>query len=128
MQEYKYIKINLSSSEIKTETIPEQVVMDFIGGRGLGAYYLYRDLAPGVDPLGPDNKLLLLTGPLAGAGSLSTSRWMAITKSPLTGGFARSVGGADFGAWLRWAGYAFIEIEGRAKKPVYIHFHGATPS
>ncbi len=99
MQPYKFIKINLSTHEIKTEAIPEQVVTDFIGGRGFGAYYLYRDLAPGVDPLGPANKLLLLTGPLSGTGALSTSRWMAITKSPLTGGYARAVGGADFGAW-----------------------------
>jgi len=128
MQQYKCIRINLSTREINTETIPEQVVTDFIGGRGFGAYYLYRDLAPGVDPLGPDNRLLLLAGPLAGTGSLSTSRWMAITKSPLTGGYARSVGGADFGAWLSWTGYAFLEITGRAKEPVYIHFNGDTPS
>ncbi|MDP2268389.1 MAG: aldehyde ferredoxin oxidoreductase C-terminal domain-containing protein, partial [Deltaproteobacteria bacterium] len=127
MQQYKFIKINLSTGEIKTEAILEQVVTDFIGGRGFGAYYLYRDLVPGVDPLGPDNKLLLLTGPLSGTGALSSSRWMAITKSPLTGGYARAVGGADFGAWLMWVGYAFISIEGRAKKPVYIHFNGDTP-
>jgi aldehyde:ferredoxin oxidoreductase len=127
MQQYKFIKINLSTGAIKTETISDQVLTDFIGGRGIGAYYLYRDSIPGVDPLGPDNKLLLITGPLSGAGSLSTSRWMAVTKSPLTGGYARAVGGADFGAWLMWSGYAFIEIEGKANKPVYIHFNDDTP-
>src|SRR5512141_2106615 len=127
MQQYKFIKINLSNGEVQTETISDKVQTDFIGGRGIGVYYLYRDVAPGTDPLGPDNELLLLNGPLAGVGSLSTSRWMAMTKSPLTGGYARAVGGADFGAWLSWAGYEFIEIEGKAKKPVYIHFNGSTP-
>jgi aldehyde:ferredoxin oxidoreductase len=46
---------------------------------------------------------------------------MVSTKSPLTGAYARSVGGADFGAWLRFAGYEFIEVEGKAESPVYIH-------
>jgi aldehyde:ferredoxin oxidoreductase len=52
------------------------------------------------------------------------SRWMAITKSPLTGGYARSVAGADFGAWLKFAGFDFLLIEGRADRPVYIYLEG----
>jgi aldehyde:ferredoxin oxidoreductase len=121
MADFKYIKINLSSGEINTATIDNQVLLDFVGGRGFGAYYTYSELAPGIDPLGEQNKVFILAGPLAGTGALSTSRWMVCTKSPLTGAYARAVGGADFGAWLRFAGYEFIEIEGRAEKPVYIH-------
>ena len=121
MMNYKSIKVNLSTGQIKTEPVDQQIVRDFVGGRGFGAVHLYKDLKPGVDPLGPDNKMLFLTGPLAGGPSLSTSRWMVCTKSPLTGAFARAVGGADFGAWLRFAGYSFIEVEGKAEKPVYIH-------
>jgi aldehyde:ferredoxin oxidoreductase len=73
MLQYQSIKINLSTGEVKTEPISERVLTDFIGGRGFGAYYVYRDVPPSADPLGPDNKLLLLAGPLAGVGSLSTS-------------------------------------------------------
>ena len=40
-----------------------------------------------------------------GTQAQSVSRWMVVTKSPLTGAYARSVAGADFGAWLRFAGY-----------------------
>jgi len=95
--------------------------VDFIGGRGYGIRYLYQELAPGVEPLGEQNKLIMLNGPLAGNTAQAVSRWMSITKSPLTGAFARSVCGADFGAWLKFAGYEFIIIEGKAEKPVYVH-------
>jgi aldehyde:ferredoxin oxidoreductase len=117
----KYLRINLSTSEIKTEEVDNKIATDFIGGRGYGVKYLYEELKPNVDPLGEDNKLILLTGPLAGTSALAVSRWMVITKSPLTGAFARSVGGADFGAWLKFTGYEFMIIEGKAEKPVYIH-------
>ncbi len=117
----KFLRINLSSGETATESVPEKVANDFIGGRGYGVRYLYDELAPNVDPLGEDNKLILLNGPLAGTTALAVSRWMACTKSPLTGAFARSVCGADFGAWLKFAGYEFVVISGKAEKPVYIH-------
>jgi len=117
----RFLRINLSTGEIRTESVPEQVAIDFIGGRGYGIKYLYDELAPNTDPLGEHNKLLLLNGTLAGTSALSTSRWMACTRSPLTNAFARSVGGADFGAWLKFAGYDFIIVEGKAEKPVYIH-------
>jgi aldehyde:ferredoxin oxidoreductase len=119
--ERKLLRINLSSGKINTEAIDDGVIMDFIGGRGLGVYYLYREVPPGTDPLGEHNKLFLLNGPLAGTNVQSASRWMAVTRSPLTGAFARSVAGADFGAWLRWSGYDCIAIEDKAEKPVYIH-------
>ena len=117
----RFLRVNLSTGKIETESVPEQVARDFIGGRGYGIKYLYQELAPNVDPLGEHNKLLLLNGPLAGTPAQSVSRWMACTKSPLTGAFARAVGGADFGAWLKFAGYDFIIVEGKAERPVYIH-------
>lgn len=117
----KFIRINLSTGKISVEPVEEQILTDFVGGRGLGIRYLYKELPPKTDPLGENNKLLLLTGPLAGTSAQAVSRWMACTRSPLTGAFARSAGGGDFGAWLRFAGHDFIMIEGRAEKPVYIH-------
>lgn len=116
----KFLRVNLSTGHSAIESIPEQVARDFIGGRGYGVKYLYDELSPNTDPLGEENKLILLNGPLAGTSVQAVSRWMAITKSPLTGGFFRSVCGADFGAWLKFAGFDFIIIEGRAEKPVYI--------
>jgi len=117
----KFLRVNLSSGETAEECVPEQIAVDFIGGRGYGIRYLYQELAPGIEPLGEQNKLIMLNGPLAGNTAQAVSRWMSITKSPLTGAFARSVCGADFGAWLKFAGYEFIIIEGKAEKPVYVH-------
>jgi aldehyde:ferredoxin oxidoreductase len=117
----RFLRINLTDRKTTTESIPESVAEDFIGGRGYGIRYLYDELAPGTDPLGEQNKLILLAGPLAGTSAIAVSRWMACTKSPLTGGYARSVGGADFAAWLRFVDYDFLLLEGKADKPVYIH-------
>ena len=117
----KILRVNLSSGKTTTESVPQQIAEDFIGGRGYGIRYLYDEIRPGVDPLGGENKLLMCTGPLAGTSVQAVSRWMTVTKSPLTGAFARSVCGADFGAWLKFAGYEMIIIEGKADKPAYLH-------
>jgi aldehyde:ferredoxin oxidoreductase len=117
----KGLRINLSSGEIREEPVPEQVVNDFVGGRGFGTYHLYRELMPNTDPLGEGNKLLFATGPLAGSNAQAVSRWMVCTRSPLTGAYSRSVAGADFGAWMRFSGYDFFLVEGKADRPVTIH-------
>ncbi len=122
----KGLRINLSNREVKEEPIEEQVAADFIGGRGFGIYYLYREVPPNTEPLSERNKLLFVTGPLAGTNAQAVSRWMTCTRSPLTGAFARSVAGADFGAWLRFSGYDFLLIEGKAEGPVYIHLTSGT--
>ena len=62
----RLLRINLSTKEVRTEPIEEQIRTDFIGGRGLGVSYLYKELTPGVDPLGEQNELILATGVLAG--------------------------------------------------------------
>src|SRR3990170_4596273 len=62
----RFLRVNLSSGKITTETVPEQVAVDFVGARGYGIKYLYQELAPHTDPFGEDNKLILTSGPLAG--------------------------------------------------------------
>ena len=117
----KALRVNLASGAIREEAIPDKVAKAFVGGRGLGAKYVYDEIAPGTDPLSDRNKLFLGTGLLAGTGAQSLSKWMVYTRSPLTGTFTRSCGGGDFGAWLRWAGLEFLIFEGKAAKPVYLH-------
>jgi aldehyde:ferredoxin oxidoreductase len=62
----RFLRINLTSRKTTVESVPESVAKDFVGGRGYGIRYLFDELAPGIDPLGEQNKLLLLSGPLAG--------------------------------------------------------------
>jgi aldehyde:ferredoxin oxidoreductase len=123
MPHYKprLLRVNLTNRTSATETVPAELSELFIGGRGLGAAYLYKEQPPLSDPLGPDNRLIFVAGPLAGTPAQSASRWMVCTKSPLTGGYIRAVAGADFGAWLRFAGYELVIVEGSADKPVYLH-------
>lgn len=78
------LRVNLTTGSINVESIPEEVVKEFIGGRGFGIKYLFNEIQPTVSPLSPENKLLLLAGPLAGTSAQSFSRWMVMTKSPLT--------------------------------------------
>ena len=117
----RFLRVDLSRGAAIDEPLPLHVAKDFIAGRGLGIKYLYDELPPNIDPLGEENELLLVTGLLAGSAAQSCSRWVACTKSPLTGCYARSSAGGDFGAWMKFAGYDFILIQGKSPTPVYLH-------
>lgn len=90
----KILRIDLTNKKATVEPLTEEVVKKFIGGRGLGAKILWDELKPGTDPLSPENKLVFTVGPLTGTRAQSAARWIAQFKSPLTGTYFRSVGGA----------------------------------
>jgi len=117
----KLIRLNLTSRQSQVEDIPEQWMKEYLGGRGIGVRYLYEELKPGVKPLSPDNKVILMMGPLGATTAMSVSRIALVTKSPLTGAVAKSVMGGSFGAFLKFAGFDGIIVEGEADKPVYVH-------
>jgi aldehyde:ferredoxin oxidoreductase len=117
----KLLRINLGNRQSHIEDIPEQWIKNFLGGRGLAARYLYDELDAGVEPLGPDNKLLFMMGPLGATTAMSVSRMALVTKSPLTGTIAKSIMGGNFGAYLKFAGFDGIIVEGEAEKPTYVH-------
>ncbi|HUJ69247.1 MAG TPA: aldehyde ferredoxin oxidoreductase family protein [Syntrophorhabdales bacterium] len=117
----RFLRVDLSKGAVIEEPLPLQVAMDFIAGRGFGIKYLYDELLPHIDPLGEQNKILIAPGILAGSAAQSCSRWVVCTKSPLTGCYARASSGGDFGAWMKFAGYDFILIQGISSTPVYLH-------
>ncbi len=117
----KLLRVNLSDGAIKGEDIPQKIATDYVGGRGFGSKYLYDEVPAGTDPLGKQNKLLIGTGLLAGTSAQSLSKWVVVTKSPLSGTIIRSYGGGDFGAWLKWAGIELMIFEGKAAKPSYLY-------
>jgi aldehyde:ferredoxin oxidoreductase len=116
----KVLRVNLSNEKISTEPINREWTKRFIGGKGLGARYLFEELKPGVDPLSPDNVLMIWTGPLVGTMVPLTSRYAVVTKSPLTGTFLDSYAGGYFGPELKYAGFDGVIIKGKASKPVYL--------
>lgn len=116
----KLLRVNLTKNEVTKEDLDEKIVKTFLGGRGLGAYVLYRELKPGVDPLGPENKLIFATGPVVGAPFAGNARYVVMGKSPLTGGWGEASAAGWFGPQLKFAGFDAIIVEGKAEKPVYL--------
>jgi len=108
----KILRVNLSEKSIQEECVPAEVTEKYIGGKGLAAYYLYKELKPRIDPLSPENKLLFFTGPLIGLPGYS--RHVVSSKSPLTNTFSDSYAGGWFGVEMVKAGYCGIIIEGKA--------------
>ena len=116
----KILRVNLTKGRITEDAWEEGVARKFLGGRGLGAKILFEELRPGVDPLGPENKLIFATGPVTGASFAGNSRYVVMAKSPLTGLWGEAHAAGFFGPELKFAGYDAIVIEGRADGPVYL--------
>ncbi|MBW2249522.1 MAG: aldehyde ferredoxin oxidoreductase, partial [Deltaproteobacteria bacterium] len=81
----KILRVNLTAKTISEESLRMDWAEKFIGGAGLATRYLYDEVPRGVDALGPDNKLIFMTGPLTGTASASAARYSVVAKSPLTG-------------------------------------------
>jgi aldehyde:ferredoxin oxidoreductase len=116
----KTLRVNLTSRTVTVERQSEEDYRLFLGGRGFIATTLLRELSPGVDPLGPDNRLIFSLGPIAGHALIGSARHSVGGKSPLTGCFAESEAGGFWGAELKKSGFDFIVIEGASVGPVYL--------
>ncbi|MGP8080633.1 MAG: aldehyde ferredoxin oxidoreductase family protein [Dehalococcoidales bacterium] len=116
----KILRVNLSNNSISTEEIQGPFCRKYLGGAGFVAYFLLKELQAGVDPLGPDNKLVFATGPLTGIKLSGSARHCVGAKSPLTNTIAKAEAGEFWGVELKYAGFDALIVEGKADKPVYI--------
>src|SRR5438477_13026646 len=116
----KLLHIDLTTRQTRTEELPEAVMRKFLGGGALASYLLLRDMPPGVDPLGPDNVLVLATSVINGLSLSGTNRYTAAAKSPLTGGYGESEAGGWWGPELRAAGWDGVVVHGKAEAPTYV--------
>ena len=116
----RILRVNLNTGHISTEPLPEAALRPLLGGKGLGAYYLLKEQAPGVDALSPDNKLIFNVGPLTGTTAPTAGRFGSTTKSPATGTYSDAYCGGYFGQTMKYAGYDAIIVEGAASEPVSI--------
>jgi aldehyde:ferredoxin oxidoreductase len=112
--------VDLSRNKLSDESLDEKLCRQFIGGYGIGARILFSRQKAGVDPLGPDNTLGILTGPLTGTPALAGTKHTVVGKSPLTGGWGDANSGGYFGAFLKYAGYDAVFFNGISAKPVYL--------
>jgi len=116
----KLLWVDLTNKTLKDEPLDEQLVRDFLGGYGLGAKILFDRMAPGVNPMGPDNILGIVSGMLTGTDAVGGSRYVVVGKSPLTGGWGDANSGGDLGPYLKFAGYDGVFFTGASDKPVYL--------
>ncbi len=116
----KYLRVNLTRKTIEKKDLDEKFVSEWIGGRGFVAKVLYDEVPAGADALGPENKLIVATGPLSGTFWPSAAKIVFGTKSPLTGGYGDSNLGGHLMAELKYAGYDMIIIEGASQEPLYL--------
>ncbi|MHA2400717.1 MAG: aldehyde ferredoxin oxidoreductase family protein [Promethearchaeota archaeon] len=116
----KILRINLTTRSSKVEDLSSSLVEKYIGGRGLGAYYLAKEVNPDVEPFSEANKLIFMNGPLSGTLIPGNNKICVTFKSPLTNSYSYSLCGGHFGPELKFAGFDGLIIEGSAAVPVYL--------
>ncbi len=117
----RILRVNLTDGTCKHEPLNMEWAHRYLGQRGLATKYLVEEIDPKVDPLAPENKMIMATGPLTGTCASTAGRYSVITKGALTGAIACSNSGGFFGNEMKNAGYDMIIFEGRAPKPVYLY-------
>jgi aldehyde:ferredoxin oxidoreductase len=129
----KILWVDLTTKQMKEEVPGEEIYRKYLGGYGLGVYYIYNRINVGCDPLGPDNILGFCPGLLTGNPAPFTGRYMVCGKSPLTGigitqdgtpsngGWGDANSGGYFGPAIKRAGYDAIFVTGMSATPVYLY-------
>jgi aldehyde:ferredoxin oxidoreductase len=123
----RLLRVDLTTETVESERVPGRWLRQYIGGKGLGARYLYEELPPDTDPLGPENVLLFMLGPLSGY-LPGEQRYAAVTKSPLSGAFLDSYSGGRFPAVLAQAlgDHIGILVTGTADRPVRLEIENSS--
>ncbi len=117
----KVLRVNLTEGSLQEEPLNMEWANDYLGQRGLATKYLVEEIDPKCDALGPDNKMIMTTGPLTGTMAATGGRYSVVTKSPLTGAIACSNSGGFIGNEIKSAGWDMVIFEGKSPSPVYLY-------
>jgi aldehyde:ferredoxin oxidoreductase len=115
----RHIRVDLTNSDVQVVEDNPDVMKNYLGARGLGIKYMMDEIDPKIDAFEPQNRFVIATGPLT-CMPPAGNRTYFVTKSPLTGGIANAGVGGYFGSELKFAGFDFIIIQGKAGRPVYL--------
>lgn len=116
----KILRVDLTTGRCSEEDLDPKIIKDYIGGRGLGIWFLTQQGDPKGDPLSPENPMIWASGPLTGTGAPTGARYMVMTKSPLTGALTCSNAGGMFPTEFKKTGFDAIVFTGRSENPVYL--------
>jgi aldehyde:ferredoxin oxidoreductase len=116
----RILRVNLTDGNISVDELDEDFYRKYLGGAGFVSYFLLKEVPPGIDPLGPENKLIFALGPMTGLAMPGATRNCIGAKSPLTGGFSKSEVGGFWPMELKKSGYDALIVEGKAEKPCYL--------
>jgi aldehyde:ferredoxin oxidoreductase len=116
----RILDVDLTTRKIETYPFNKDWAMEYLGGKGFGARVLYDNVGPEIDPLSPENVVIIAASLLNGTLAPASSRCEVIAKSPMTGIYGRSNVGGGFGPEMKWAGYDMIIIRGKSEKPAYL--------
>ncbi len=116
----KTLYVDLTTGQLRDEAVDATYARRFVGGSGLAARYAYDLVDATTDPLGPENPLIFMTGPLVGTTMPSAGRYSVCALSPATGIWGEANAGGFFGPELRFAGYDGVVITGQAEQPVWL--------
>ena len=116
----KILRVDLSQGRLWEEETRLDWAQQYLGGAGLATRYLYDLAPPDIDPFGPENPLIFMTGLLTGTASASASRYSVVGHSPLTGIWGHANSGGSFGPALKFSGFDGIIVQGISPDPVYL--------
>lgn len=126
------LRVNATHKSFDLKIISDSVLRQTLGGKGLATHLLLLHNPPGVNPLGPDNHLILASGPASGTGIWGSCRHGIYTKSPQTGYYSESYSGGTVGDYIAATGFDAVMIHGASENPVWlevcektVHFHSA---
>ncbi|MCP4450765.1 MAG: aldehyde ferredoxin oxidoreductase family protein [Planctomycetes bacterium] len=117
----KTLRIDLTTGSISVETIPEEDLKQYLGGAGLGAEILRRELPGKINAFDAENRVIFATGAFQGAAVPGSAKFSIMGISPVTGTFSDTAAGAAWGPSLKQAGYDVLIIQGKSEGPVYLH-------
>jgi aldehyde:ferredoxin oxidoreductase len=123
----KVLIVDLADGSHRWDNLPEEVLRQFIGGVGLGAYLLYQYCPLQVDPLSPENPLIFVGSPLVGTRLTTSSKFAVLTKSPLTGFIGDSLSSSFLAAELKQTGGDALIITGKAHRPTLLYIEDGQP-
>jgi aldehyde:ferredoxin oxidoreductase len=101
----KLLRVDLTTGQASEEALDPKLARDHIGGAGLGLRLAYNEIPPDTDPLAPESKLFVTTGPVTATNLGTAGRYEAVFKSPLTGILCDASSGGHWGAELKRAGF-----------------------